>query len=133
MGLPANVSSGLPSVYCATTPLYLVGVSPPFVNSIRVAYARQGIGFSGASTSMSDAQFVNCQNALICGGTTTTLRNVLFVNSLTNFAVNSGGVSLSVENATFSPSGYLETAPGAPKGTSLTLTICVLVKIPTIS
>ena len=120
-------STGSPVGYYASTALMFGGLSPivPALGSTRIAYARQAISVSGMSLSISDGQFINCQEGVAAGGGTVTIRNALFSNVATNF-VSSGSLVVDAENVTFSQCSYLGSGGS---DSSVSLTNCILANV----
>ena len=53
--------------------------------NFRVAYASQALGLDFSSPLINNAQFISCQEGIIGGAASPSLRNVLFANIVTNF------------------------------------------------
>jgi hypothetical protein len=116
-------SSGNPSTnYYANPALSLYGfTSDPAVANLRIAYAQQGIYVYGLRVTVSDAQFVNCQNGVRLTGTSLHLRNVLFANTKTNFNSTTTSTTIDAQNVTFSGSASLIST--APPSTGILLAV----------
>ena len=104
-------STGNPTNYYAATALDIIAPSvTPTISNFRIAYAAQAIMLTGTSPNLYNGQIVNCQNGICTGGSSSSLRNMLFANVRTNLANLQGG-NLQAQNVTFSGSIYLETEP----------------------
>jgi hypothetical protein len=119
-------STGNPTNYCANPALSLTAPSfTPTIANFRIAYAQQAISLAGTSPTIADGQIVNCQNGIFVNGAGGSLENVLFANVVNDFSYSGGG-ALTVQNATFSGSSYLE-ASGASLG--LAFTNCIFANV----
>ncbi len=122
-------STGSPFGYYGNPMLYLAAFSPqtPLIG-LRLSYAKTAIQISGDNVNLYSAQFVNCQNGFCLAGGYVLLDNALFANVMTNF-IFQGGVLVAVQNATFSGSMLLASAPATQENNSLTLTNCILANV----
>ncbi|HWY31067.1 MAG TPA: hypothetical protein VNX46_09950 [Candidatus Acidoferrum sp.] len=123
--------SGTPVGYYGNPMLSLGSSLPlPTLTSLRFCYAQTAIQDVFVDASIYDAQFVNCQNALVCGGAALFVGNALFANTLTNiiFAPD-GNASANIQNSTLSGSAYLATAPTSSQGITLVLTNCIVANV----
>ncbi|HXJ41832.1 MAG TPA: hypothetical protein VNH18_21320, partial [Bryobacteraceae bacterium] len=124
-------SSGSPSGYYASPAFNIAALATQNITGMRFCYAKQAISIGGNSANIYHSQFVNCQSGLSLGGGTVHLRNVLFANVVTNI-IMTGGMTVTVENGTFSGSSYLATGPSS-SGSSLSLVNCILANVTNLS
>jgi hypothetical protein len=103
------------------------GFPTPTITGLRVCYAQTAIQSVFEGANIYDSQFVNCQNGLSFGGAFVFLGNALFDNTLTNFILTpNGNAGFTAQNATFSYSKYLVSAPTSDYGCSVALVNCIL-------
>ena len=123
--------SGSPSGYYANPALNIGSLTGTSLSKFRISYANRGISVSGASPSISDAQFVSCATALADINGQVNLANVLFSNIKTNF--NTAGTTnvISVQNTTFN-NGF-DVVNGNPASSLILLTNCVLANVTNLS
>jgi len=126
IGDPVTNSTGAPAGhYYANPALSLEGVGTVVMAGVRFDYASQAIYVANGEADVSDAQFVDCQQAFSGGEAAVHVRNGLFANTLTNFNLSS--CTTSAENATFSSNSYLATVSSG--SSTLALTNCILAKV----
>ena len=124
MGDAVSGSSGTPSGYYGSPALYFSGVSAN-ISAVRFLNAQQALEISDNGTSsVSDAQFVNCAAGIEPVNDVLALNNALFANVTTNFnAIYNSTVN--AQNVTFNNSMYLSTLASGSSGT-VTLTNDIL-------
>ncbi len=122
-------STGNPTGYYGNPMLTLATFSPQTaLTDLRISYANTAVGCYSGNFKFNDVQVVNCQNGFSLGSANVSLGNALFANTKTNI-IFQGGSTLTAQNATFSGSSILATAPSSPNGSYLALTNCVLANV----
>jgi len=137
LGEPIPGSAGSLSGTYANYALYLDGYAAGnfTLNNIRIRNAEYGIFFNGGSShELRHAQFLNCSNAVLVGGTTLKLLNVLAYHQIGytsgNNIINRYGSYVSTvdaHNCTFDGAAYLNN--GSVGTVTLTLINCLLASI----
>jgi len=124
-----SIGTGNPTGYYGNPMLALNGFSPQApLNGLRISYAKTAIQSGGMNANFYNVQFVNCQNGLMLGGGSMLFANALFANTMTNFILQ-GGCTITAQNATFSASRFLATAPPTHTGSSLQFRNCILANV----
>ena len=125
-------STGNPTGCYAIPALGFGGVtSPQTISHVRFLYAQDALMLAGASVTLYDAQFLNCQKIAALAGSTLKLRNALCVGIETAFDLNCG-CTADVQNGTFLGCLNLtdaENANGYPCGSVLNLTNSILASV----
>jgi multisubunit Na+/H+ antiporter MnhB subunit/Na+-transporting NADH:ubiquinone oxidoreductase subunit NqrE len=124
-----SIGTGNPTGYYGNPMLALNGfpLQAP-LNGLRMSYAKTAIQSGGFNANFYNVQFVNCQNCLTLGGGSMLFANALFANTTTNFILQ-GGSTIAAQNATFSGSRFLATAPSTHAGSYIQLYNCILANV----
>ncbi len=128
-------STGNPRTNYYANPALVLTYAPPTMANVRFSYASQAVEicYSGTTTLIKDAQFVNCSAGInaSAGNGPVFIENALFANVQTPLAGLLPNAAVTGENITFSGSSFLATIqylPPAPLP-SLNFTNCIFSQV----